>query len=219
MVVALSPTVAGWSTAQIQSQLSLGALLSCVLLWSSVRSHISLWYCLLCWSNWIPSVAYNESLLELFSLLKYLFLLNAGLPRIMRHNVKTCVCVPWLRAFFIYLSFTAASVSLLFQHRIMGLLLCLVPLQWKATSSGHSPHSTNCVLIWKVVLRWNVKADPFCLLHITRTLLPLSTHNYFHLSLHCPWHLTSTERADTELQLWVWVVWAVLPCSRISEFR
>lgn len=128
-------TAAGSSVAQIESQLFLGAVPPRLLLQSSMRSHISFWYCLFCWSNWIPSVAYNESLLDLFSPLKYLFLLNAGFPWITRLNLKTCICplAPVIDLFFFpfFLSFfffsRAVSVSLLFQQRIIGLLLCVLP--------------------------------------------------------------------------------------------
>lgn len=117
-----------------------------------------------CWTSSLPSSTY--------------FYWMQGSPESQGSTLKL-VFVPWLQAliffFFCLFFFTAVSVSLLFQQRIIGLLLCVLPPQRKARSSGHSPHSTNWLLIWQMHFMVECKADPSLRLYIGMTL-PVLLH-------------------------------------------
>lgn len=69
-----------------------------------------------------------------------------GSPESKGSTLKLCPSAPVIYPSSSY--FTAVSVSLLFQQRIMGQLLCIMSLQREARSSNYSPHSANWLLIW-----------------------------------------------------------------------
>lgn len=152
-----------------------------------MRSHLSFWYCLFCWSNWIPSVAYNESSLDLFSPFKYLFLLNAGFPWITSPNLKTCICplAPVIDLFFF--SFFSLQLCQYHFYSSRGLKACFYVLflpRERASSSGHSPHSANWLLICQ--MHFKVKWKSRTLFEVicegdTPTCIAVITHPSFAL--------------------------------------
>lgn len=100
------------------------------------------------WTSSLPSSTY--------------FYWMQGSPESQAPTLKL-VFVPWLQSlifFFFILFFTAVSVSLLFQQRIIGMLLCALPPQRKASSWGHSPHSTNWLLICQMHFKVEWKSRP-----------------------------------------------------------
>lgn len=117
-----------------------------------VWGPIYLLYCLLRWSNWIPSAAYNESLQCFFSPHECLFSLNAGFSLITRLNPKnshlsfgTSHLSPFLLSFFN----SSVTISLIPAEDYRPAFMCL-SLRIKARRSGLFPHSANWLLIWWV---------------------------------------------------------------------
>lgn len=110
-----------WITSGPDRVTFLGSHFSTFAALKPARGPIYLLYCLLRWSNWIPSVAYNESSQCFFSPHECLFSLNA---RISLVTLKTHICplAPVIYLLFFFLFLTALSLSLLFQQRIIGLL-------------------------------------------------------------------------------------------------
>lgn len=111
-------------------------------------------------------------MLDLFSPLKCLFLLNAAFPRITRLNLKTSICplAPVIDLFFL----SCVSITFIPAEDYRPAFRCSASpekgQEFRPFSILHNPLID--FLFGKCILRWNEKDDPSLCSYTRMTLLP-----------------------------------------------